>query len=60
VGPREVPELEARERPPSTLRNVLTTGPRKVLKLEVRKLDTWMMGTLGGAAGMSDSGHHQS
>jgi hypothetical protein len=42
-----VPELEVRERPPSTLRNALTMGPRKVPKLEVRMLETWMAGPLG-------------
>jgi hypothetical protein len=39
-----VPELEVREGPPSTLRNVLTAGPREVSELEVRKLETWMAG----------------
>jgi hypothetical protein len=47
VGPQEVPELEVREHPPSTLRNALTTGPRKVPKLEVQMLETWMAGPLG-------------
>jgi hypothetical protein len=55
-----VSELEVRERPPSTLRNALTTGPRKVPELEVRKLETWMADPLGGAGGRFDSGHHQS
>jgi hypothetical protein len=48
AGPRGVPELEVRERPPSTLRNTLTVGPREVLKLKVRKLEMWMAGPLGG------------
>jgi hypothetical protein len=72
----EVPKLEFRERPPSTLRNALTTGPWEVPELEVRKLETWMAGPLGvlavgptaavdggpsvGAVGMSGSGQHQS
>jgi hypothetical protein len=74
VDPQDVLELEDRERPPSTLRNALTAGPREVPELEVRKLETWMApgrrpppkletsiaGPLGGAAGRSDSGHHQS
>jgi hypothetical protein len=60
AGPREVPELEVWERPPSTLRNMLTADPREVLELEVQKLETWMAGPLGGASGRSDSGHHQS
>jgi hypothetical protein len=42
TGSWEVPELEVRERPPSTLRNALTVGPREVPVLEVRKLETWM------------------
>jgi hypothetical protein len=47
TGPREVPELEVRERPLSTLRNTLTVGPREVPELEVRKLETWMAGPWG-------------
>jgi hypothetical protein len=42
-----VPKLEVRERPPSTLRNVLTVGPREVPELEVQKLEAWMVGPLG-------------
>jgi hypothetical protein len=44
-GPREVPELEVRERSQSTLRN-LDDDPREVPKLEVRKLVTSMAGPL--------------
>jgi hypothetical protein len=36
MGSREVPELEVREHPPSTLRNV-DGGPQEVPELEVRK-----------------------
>jgi hypothetical protein len=68
----EVSELKVQECPPSTLRNELTTGPREVSELEVRKLETWMtgpppkfetssmMGSLGGAAGRSGSTYHRS
>jgi hypothetical protein len=58
TGPREV--LEFRERPPSTLRNALTVAPPGVWELEVRKLQTWMVGPLKGAGGRSGNGHHQS
>jgi hypothetical protein len=34
--------------------------PREVLELEVWKLETSMVGPLGGAGGRSDSGHHRS
>jgi hypothetical protein len=50
--PRELSELEVRARPPS--------GLREVPKLEIQKLETSMVGPLGGAGGRSDSGHHQS
>jgi hypothetical protein len=33
VGPREVPELEVRERPPSTLRNI-DGGPLRATRVE--------------------------
>jgi hypothetical protein len=36
VGPREVSELEIRERPPPTLRNV-DGGPQEVPELEIRE-----------------------
>jgi hypothetical protein len=47
VGPREVPKLKVRECLPSTLRNVLTAGPWEVPKLEVWKLEMWMVGPWG-------------
>jgi hypothetical protein len=59
VSPREVPELEVRERPPSTLRNI-DGGPREVPEMEVRKLEMLMAGPLGGASGRSRNGHHRS
>jgi hypothetical protein len=51
----EVPELEVRKHPPSTLRNALMAGPHEVPELDVWKLETWMVGPLGGAGGRSGS-----
>jgi hypothetical protein len=36
AGPREVPKLKARERPPSTLINV-DDGPQEVPELEIQE-----------------------
>jgi hypothetical protein len=59
AGPGEVPELEVRERPPSTLRKV-DGGPREVPELEVQKLKTSMADPMGGASDRSGSGNHRS
>jgi hypothetical protein len=58
-GPREVPELEVRMRPPSTLRNVDGGPPRGAGAggSEVGDIDDR---SPRGAGGRSGSGHHRS
>jgi hypothetical protein len=59
ADPREVPELEARERPPSTLRNV-DGGPLGGAGVGGSKVGDVDGGPPGGAGGRADNGHHRS
>jgi hypothetical protein len=53
-----VPELEVRERPPSTLRNV--DAPPGGVRAGGSKVGDVDDGPLGDAGGRSDCGHHRS
>jgi hypothetical protein len=58
-GPREVPELEARARPPSTLRNV-DGGPSRGVGARGSEVGDVDGGPLGGAGGKVRQQHHRS
>jgi hypothetical protein len=59
AGPREVPELEVRERRPSRLRNTLTVSPGRCQSWRSESWRGQWRDPLGGAGGRVGSGHHR-